>query len=69
MEKKNLIDQAVAYQIWNNPGESLEALNQLGLVKQYKHYKLSHSDAFCWIEREPNKKDKKEFLRQMGYEF
>lgn len=67
MTKKNVLDSAVRWEILNNLYEVLPVLKQLGFIKH--NYPLTESSAWCWLEDEPNTKDKKKFLKQMGYEF
>ena len=67
-EKKNIKTAACYYEISHNLEESLDALFALGFLPHVTNpHQMTESDAYCWIEDEPDDSDMDKFLKEMGY--
>ena len=62
---KKLKVSALKYEISTNVEQVLEILEKLNFVEHSKFF--TNSNAYCWIEDEPNENDIDAVLERLGY--
>ena len=67
--KKSLKETAIYYEIGHNLDDFLDTLLELGFLPHRDDFEdTTESDAYCWLENNPSKKDIDKVLTELGYE-
>lgn len=65
MKKKNLKVSALKHEISTNVEQVLKVLEKLNFIEHSEFF--SDSNAYCWLDDEPNTKDMDRVLKELGY--